>query len=44
VRVYRQEGKPCVRCRTLIERIVIAQRSTHFCPRCQSVPVSAGTS
>ncbi len=36
MRVYRQEGKPCPRCNTLIERIVIAQRSTHFCPHCQT--------
>jgi formamidopyrimidine-DNA glycosylase len=38
VRVYHQEGKPCSRCNTLIERIVIAQRSTHFCPHCQAAP------
>jgi formamidopyrimidine-DNA glycosylase len=44
VRVYRQEGKPCGRCNTLIERIVIAQRSTHFCPHCQRTLVSAITS
>jgi formamidopyrimidine-DNA glycosylase len=36
MRVYHQEGKPCYRCNTLIERTVIAQRSTHFCPRCQT--------
>ena len=36
MRVYRQEGKPCHRCNTLIERTVIAQRSTHFCPHCQT--------
>ncbi len=35
VRVFQQDGKPCVRCGTLIERRVIAQRSTHFCPTCQ---------
>ncbi len=35
VRVYRQDGKPCIRCGTLIERMVIAQRSSHFCPACQ---------
>lgn len=35
VRVYQQDGKPCVRCGTLIERSVIAQRSAHFCPTCQ---------
>ncbi len=37
VRVYHQEGKPCLRCGTPIERIVVAQRSTHFCPKCQKL-------
>ncbi len=35
VRVYQRDGKPCLRCGTPIERIVVAQRSTHFCPTCQ---------
>ena len=35
VRVYQRDGKPCIRCGTPIERIVIAQRSAHFCPTCQ---------
>ncbi len=34
-KVFRRTGAPCVRCGTDIERIVVAQRSTHFCPRCQ---------
>jgi formamidopyrimidine-DNA glycosylase len=34
-RVYGQSGKPCPRCRFGIERIQLAGRSTHFCPRCQ---------
>jgi formamidopyrimidine-DNA glycosylase len=34
--VYDREGKPCRRCRTPIERIVQAGRSTYFCPKCQS--------
>jgi len=34
-RVYDRKGKPCPRCRTPIERIVIGGRSTHFCPNCQ---------
>jgi formamidopyrimidine-DNA glycosylase len=38
VRVYHQEGKPCSRCGTEIERMVIAQRSAHFCPGCQQLP------
>lgn len=33
--VFRRTGKPCPACGTPIERIVLAQRSTHFCPRCQ---------
>lgn len=32
---YDRAGKPCQRCRTPISRIVMAQRSTFFCPRCQ---------
>ncbi|GHO83264.1 DNA-formamidopyrimidine glycosylase [Dictyobacter formicarum] len=42
VRVYHQEGKPCSRCGTTIERIVIAQRSAHFCPGCQQAPAQPG--
>jgi formamidopyrimidine-DNA glycosylase len=34
-RVYDREGKPCRKCRTPIERIVLGGRSTHFCPQCQ---------
>lgn len=33
--VYDREGLPCRRCRTKIERIVQAGRSTYFCPKCQ---------
>ena len=36
--VYGREGEPCRRCRTPIERIVQAGRSTYFCPRCQGMP------
>lgn len=35
VQVYQRTGQPCINCGTLIERTVIAQRSTHFCPQCQ---------
>lgn len=35
--VFRQTGKPCKRCNTLIEKIVITGRSTHFCPQCQKL-------
>jgi formamidopyrimidine-DNA glycosylase len=33
--VYGREGEPCVVCSTPIRRIVVAQRGTHYCPRCQ---------
>ena len=36
--VYDREGLPCRRCRTPIERVVQAGRSTYFCPSCQSTP------
>jgi formamidopyrimidine-DNA glycosylase len=36
-RVYDREGQPCPVCGTGIQRIVVGQRSTHFCPECQSV-------
>ncbi|MFH1144343.1 MAG: zinc finger domain-containing protein, partial [Candidatus Eisenbacteria bacterium] len=35
LRVYQRTGKPCLRCRTPIARILVAQRGTHFCPICQ---------
>ena len=34
-RVYQRDGKPCVSCGTLIRRILLGQRGTHFCPACQ---------
>ncbi len=34
-RVYARTGKPCLRCAAPITRIVVGQRSTHFCPFCQ---------
>ncbi len=37
VRVYHQQGNLCPRCGTPIERIIVAQRSTHFCPGCQKL-------
>lgn len=33
--VYGRAGQGCPRCRTPIERIRLAGRSTHFCPTCQ---------
>ncbi|HUB27192.1 MAG TPA: bifunctional DNA-formamidopyrimidine glycosylase/DNA-(apurinic or apyrimidinic site) lyase [Tepidisphaeraceae bacterium] len=34
-RVYDRAGKPCLKCRAAIVRIVIGGRSTHFCATCQ---------
>ena len=34
-RVYNRHGKPCVICGAEIEKVVIAGRSTFFCPVCQ---------
>jgi formamidopyrimidine-DNA glycosylase len=34
-RVYARTGEACKRCGTPIQRIVIGQRSAHFCPTCQ---------
>ena len=33
--VYARENRPCPRCRTPIQRLVLSGRSTHFCPICQ---------
>ncbi|WP_298835388.1 bifunctional DNA-formamidopyrimidine glycosylase/DNA-(apurinic or apyrimidinic site) lyase [uncultured Piscinibacter sp.] len=33
--VYGREGEPCLACGMPLRRIVQAQRSTYFCPRCQ---------
>jgi len=34
-RVYGREGKPCYVCGTPIKRVIIAGRSSHYCPHCQ---------
>ncbi len=34
-RAYKRTGLPCRRCRTPIECLRLAGRSTHYCPRCQ---------
>jgi formamidopyrimidine-DNA glycosylase len=36
-RVYNRAGKPCRVCGTPIQRTIVAQRSTHFCPKCQAL-------
>jgi formamidopyrimidine-DNA glycosylase len=37
-RVYGREGKRCYRCGTAIRRVIVAGRSSHFCPKCQPPP------
>ncbi len=34
-RVYGREGEPCLVCTTPIRRVVLAGRSSHYCPKCQ---------
>lgn len=35
LKVYRRAGKRCPRCGTIIERSVMGQRGTFYCPKCQ---------
>jgi formamidopyrimidine-DNA glycosylase len=34
-RVYQRTGQPCLVCGESIKRMVVAGRSSHYCPRCQ---------
>jgi len=34
-RVYQRTGEPCIVCGGPIRRTLVAQRGTHYCPRCQ---------
>ncbi len=43
-RAYQRTGRPCPRCKTPIEAVRLAGRSTHFCPNCQRTPESVLTS
>jgi formamidopyrimidine-DNA glycosylase len=36
--VYQRTGEPCGNCGAPIQRIVVGQRGTHFCPSCQPAP------
>ena len=36
LKVYQRHGKPCMRCKTLIQRIVISGRGTCFCTQCKN--------
>ncbi|MGH9665393.1 MAG: zinc finger domain-containing protein, partial [Bryobacteraceae bacterium] len=33
--VYGKEGQPCPRCESPVRRILVAQRGTHYCAKCQ---------
>jgi formamidopyrimidine-DNA glycosylase len=35
LKVYEREGEPCRQCGAPVKRIVLGQRSTYFCQRCQ---------
>ena len=37
-RVYGREGEGCYRCGALIRRVIVAGRSSYFCPTCQQAP------
>ena len=34
-RVYGRQGQPCPVCQTPVQKIIVGQRGTHFCPTCQ---------
>ncbi|NPA91308.1 MAG: bifunctional DNA-formamidopyrimidine glycosylase/DNA-(apurinic or apyrimidinic site) lyase [Chloroflexi bacterium] len=38
-RVFRRTGEPCPVCGAPIQRVRIAGRSTHYCPRCQGAGI-----
>ncbi len=40
--VYGRQGKPCRRCGATVARIVVSQRGTHLCRRCQRAPRGVG--
>ena len=35
LRVYGREGEPCYTCSTPIRNVIVGQRASFFCPRCQ---------
>ena len=39
-RAYGREGKRCFRCAATIRRVLVAGRSSFFCPKCQPAPRS----
>ena len=39
LKVFRRTDQPCPRCQATIRRIIVGQRSTHICPKCQKPEV-----
>jgi formamidopyrimidine-DNA glycosylase len=42
LQVFRRDGEACLVCGTTIQRLLVGQRSTHVCPRCQPGPRKRG--
>jgi formamidopyrimidine-DNA glycosylase len=40
-RIYGREGSPCIKCKSAVQAVVQAQRTTHFCAKCQHVKRSS---
>lgn len=38
LQVYDRENEPCRKCATPIQRIILNQRASYFCPSCQTAP------
>jgi formamidopyrimidine-DNA glycosylase len=36
-KVYGRTGEACPKCGTPIQRLVVGQRGTHICPKCQPI-------
>lgn len=36
-RAYQREGEKCFRCKNIIKRVKMGNRSAHFCPKCQKL-------
>lgn len=33
--VYNRQNEPCIKCKSAIKHIIVGQRSTYYCPKCQ---------
>ena len=38
LQVYQRTGQACTRCSSVIQRVKLGGRSSHFCPQCQTEP------